>query len=200
MSELRLRGKSINERYQVRGKISSGSYAEVFVARDLEDDEELVIKALNTQLQGVPDFEFEETLIENFDHEATILESLRYPPSVALLDRGEAVDSQALERSQPCLPLKKGRCGTMTHDYKRHGKTTLFAELNILDGTRRRLKSAASRFIFSTRKLNIRPECPSKARTKPTELCRLNSEGYTTLPGSDEKLPDRRYHRRHSRP
>lgn len=42
---------------------------------------------------------------------------------------------QALDRTQPGLPMKKGRCGTMTHDYKRHGTTTLFAALNILDGT-----------------------------------------------------------------
>ena len=42
---------------------------------------------------------------------------------------------QALDRTQPGLPLKKGRCGTMTHDYKRNGTTTLFAALNILDGS-----------------------------------------------------------------
>jgi hypothetical protein len=36
---------------------------------------------------------------------------------------------QALDRTQPGLPMKKGRCGTMTHDYKRHGTTTLFAAL-----------------------------------------------------------------------
>jgi hypothetical protein len=42
---------------------------------------------------------------------------------------------QALDRTQPGLPLKKGRAGTMTHDYKRHGTTTLFAALNVLDGT-----------------------------------------------------------------
>ena len=41
---------------------------------------------------------------------------------------------QALDRTQPGLPLKPGRCGTMTHDYKRHGTTTLFAALNTLDG------------------------------------------------------------------
>jgi len=41
---------------------------------------------------------------------------------------------QALDRTQPGLPLKKGRCGTMTHDYKRHGTTTLFAALSLLDG------------------------------------------------------------------
>jgi len=42
---------------------------------------------------------------------------------------------QALDRTQPGLPMKKGRAGTMTHDYKRHGTTTLFAALNMLDGT-----------------------------------------------------------------
>ena len=41
---------------------------------------------------------------------------------------------QALDRTQPELPLKKGRCGTMTHDYKRHGTTTLFAALNVATG------------------------------------------------------------------
>lgn len=41
---------------------------------------------------------------------------------------------QALDRTQPGLPMKKGRCGTMTHDYKRNGTTTLFAALNMLDG------------------------------------------------------------------
>src|ERR1700752_15584 len=42
---------------------------------------------------------------------------------------------QALDRTQPGLPIKPGRCGTMTHDYKRHGTTTLFAALNVLEGT-----------------------------------------------------------------
>ena len=42
--------------------------------------------------------------------------------------------TQALDRTQPGLPLKRGRCGTMTHDYKRHGTTTLFAALDVLAG------------------------------------------------------------------
>jgi len=58
------------------------------------------------------------------------------PPNKALvLCVDEKSQIQALERSQPGLPIKKGRCGTMTHDYKRHGTTTLFAALNVLDGT-----------------------------------------------------------------
>ena len=40
----------------------------------------------------------------------------------------------ALDRTQPGLPIKKGKAGTMTHDYKRHGTTTLFAALDSLDG------------------------------------------------------------------
>jgi hypothetical protein len=42
--------------------------------------------------------------------------------------------SQALDRTQPGLPMKRGRAGTMTHDNKRHGTTTLFAALNVLTG------------------------------------------------------------------
>jgi hypothetical protein len=42
---------------------------------------------------------------------------------------------QALDRTQKGLPMHPGRCGTMTHDYKRHGTTTLFAAMNVLDGT-----------------------------------------------------------------
>jgi transposase len=57
------------------------------------------------------------------------------PPEKALvLSVDEKSQIQALDRTQPGLPLKKGRCGTMTHDYKRHGTTTLFAALNMLDG------------------------------------------------------------------
>ena len=41
---------------------------------------------------------------------------------------------QALDRTQASLPIKRGRAGTMTHDYKRNGTTTLFAALNTLDG------------------------------------------------------------------
>jgi transposase len=57
------------------------------------------------------------------------------PPEHALvLCCDEKSQVQALDRTQPGLPLKKGRAATMTHDYKRNGTTTLFAALNILDG------------------------------------------------------------------
>ena len=57
------------------------------------------------------------------------------PAHTVVLSIGEKSQIQALDRTQPGLPMKRGRAGTMTHDYKRHGTTTLFAALNVLDGT-----------------------------------------------------------------
>jgi transposase len=57
------------------------------------------------------------------------------PEHAVVLCADEKSQIQALDRTQPGLPLKKGRCGTMTHDYKRNGTATLFAALNTLDGT-----------------------------------------------------------------
>ena len=57
------------------------------------------------------------------------------PPAHAIvLSVDEKAQIQALDRTQPGLPMKKGRAGTMTHDYKRHGTTTLFAALDLLEG------------------------------------------------------------------
>jgi transposase len=56
------------------------------------------------------------------------------PAHAVVLSIDEKSQIQALDRTQPGLPLKPGRCGTMTHDYKRHGTTTLFAALNVVDG------------------------------------------------------------------
>jgi transposase len=58
-----------------------------------------------------------------------------HPPAHAVvLSIDEKSQIQALDRTQPGLPLKPGKCATMTHDYKRNGTTTLFAALNVLDG------------------------------------------------------------------
>ncbi len=57
------------------------------------------------------------------------------PAHAVILSVDEKSQIQALDRTQPSLPMKKGRAGTLTHDYKRHGTTTLFAALNVLDGT-----------------------------------------------------------------
>jgi transposase len=60
---------------------------------------------------------------------------LNPPQKAIVLCLDEKSQIQALDRTQPGLPLKKGRCGTYTHDYKRNGTTTLFAALDILQGT-----------------------------------------------------------------
>jgi transposase len=60
---------------------------------------------------------------------------LNAPEHALVLSCDEKSQVQALDRTQPGLPLKKGRAATFTHDYKRHGTTTLFAALNVADGT-----------------------------------------------------------------
>jgi len=60
---------------------------------------------------------------------------LNPPDGAIVLSLDEKCQIQALDRTQPGLPWKKGRCGTMTHDYKRHGTTTLFTAMNTQDGT-----------------------------------------------------------------
>ncbi len=60
---------------------------------------------------------------------------LHPPEHAVVLTCDEKSQIQALDRTQPDLPLKRGRCGTMTHDYKRHGTTSLFAAMNVADGT-----------------------------------------------------------------
>jgi transposase len=59
---------------------------------------------------------------------------LNPPDKAVVFCVDEKSSIQALDRSQPGLPMKKGRCGTMTHDYKRHGTSTLFAALNVATG------------------------------------------------------------------
>ena len=67
--------------------------------------------------------------------EAMIGLYLNPPEHAIVLCADEKSQIQALDRTQPGLPLKKGRCGTMTHDYKRNGTATLFAAMSTLDGT-----------------------------------------------------------------
>lgn len=78
--------------------------------------------------------------VSNDPHFAEKLEDvvglyLDAPEHAIVLCCDEKSQVQALDRTQPGLPLKKGRAGTMTHDYVRHGTTTLFAALNVADGT-----------------------------------------------------------------
>ena len=60
---------------------------------------------------------------------------LKPPENAIVLCMDEKSQIQALDRTQPSLPIKPGRAGTMTHDYKRNGTTTLFAALDVLTGS-----------------------------------------------------------------
>ena len=101
------------------------------------------------------------------------------PPAHAIvLSVDEKSQIQALDRTQPGLPLKKGRAGTMTHDYERHGTTTLFAAMNVLDGTvigrnmQRHRHQEFIRFLMSSRNRFPweRPSTPSSTTTPPISI------------------------------
>jgi transposase len=82
---------------------------------------------------------------------------LNPPEHAIVLSVDEKSQIQALDRTQPGLPIKKGKAGTMTHDYKRHGTTTLFAALDILDGKvigQCMLKHRSQEFIRFLRRLD----------------------------------------------
>lgn len=93
MSELKLENSIVDDRYLVDRCLSHGSYAEIFLAADqLYDDELVIIKALNVTLQGTPDPELEQTLVENFQNEAVALDKVRHPNIIRRLGHGTAAD------------------------------------------------------------------------------------------------------------
>lgn len=97
MFELNLQRAVLTNRYEVKGRISAGSYAEVFVARDRDTGNTAVIKALNTHLQGFPPPELEQMLTSKFHVEAGILKHIRHPNIVSILDQGEGKDRSGRE-------------------------------------------------------------------------------------------------------
>jgi len=96
MSELKLQQCRLDGRYDVLDCLGRGSYSEVYVARDSAAAEgaphTVVIKALNTHLQGMPDPELERTLVENFRNEAIALDRVRHPNIISRLGHGTAID------------------------------------------------------------------------------------------------------------
>src|ERR687883_848067 len=96
MGELKLQQSMLDGRYDVLDCLGRGSYSEVYVARDVAAlngaPRMVVIKALNTHLQGVPDPELERTLIENFRNEAVALDRVRHPNIISRLGHGTAID------------------------------------------------------------------------------------------------------------
>ena len=93
-----------------------------------------------------------------------------------ILSVDEKSQIQALDRTQPGLPMKKGRAGTMTHDYKRHGTTTLFAALNILDGSVIGSLHAASPASRSSSASSIK----SRPRTAVGKMVHVIVDNYAT--------------------
>lgn len=93
MPELKLENSLVDGQYEVHERLSRGSYAEIFVARDRSaGGREVVIKALNTSLQGTPDSDLERTLIENFQNEAIALDTVRHPHVILRWGHGTAAD------------------------------------------------------------------------------------------------------------
>ncbi len=93
MPELKLENSLVDSRYEVVERLSRGSFAEIFIARDREaGGMEVVIKALNTSLQGTPDADLEHTLIENFQNEAIALDAVRHPHVILRWGHGTAAD------------------------------------------------------------------------------------------------------------
>jgi serine/threonine protein kinase len=98
MSELKLQQCRLDGRYDVLDCLGRGSYSEVYLARDAAAPpgapQTVVIKALNTSLQGEPDSELERTLVENFRNEAIALDRVRHTNIISRLGHGTAIDLQ----------------------------------------------------------------------------------------------------------
>ena len=91
--ELKLESSIVDDRYQVESCLGRGSYAEIFLAYDRDrGGEAVIIKALNTTLQGTIDADLEWTLIENFQNEAVALDKVRHPHVIQRLGHGTAAD------------------------------------------------------------------------------------------------------------
>jgi serine/threonine protein kinase len=92
VAELRLENSIVDDRYRIDRTLSRGSYAEIFLAFELSDDSPVIIKALNTSLQGTPDRDLERTLVENFQNEAVALDNVLNPNIIRRLGHGTAAD------------------------------------------------------------------------------------------------------------
>jgi transposase len=105
-----------------RAGVSPATVQRIWSARGLQPHRVQTFKLSN-------DPRFEEKLVD------VVGLYLNPPESAIVLCMDEKSQIQALDRTQPSLPIKRGRAGTMTHDYKRNGTTTLFAALDVLTGS-----------------------------------------------------------------
>src|SRR5580765_574162 len=102
--------------------VSAATVQRIWAARGLKPHQVKTFKLSN-------DKRFEEKLVD------VVGLYLNPPENAIVLCMDETSQIQALDRTQPSLPIKPERAGTMTHDYKRHGTTTLFAALDVLTGS-----------------------------------------------------------------
>src|SRR5471030_1212132 len=113
------------------------------------------------------------------------------PPEKALvLSVDEKSQIQALDRTQPGLPLKKGRAGTMTHDYKRNGTTTLFAALDVAAGTvigECLARHRADEFLSFLKTID-RDARTSRSASDPRQLRHPQDAGRETVVGATQTL------------
>ncbi len=124
MPQLRLENSLVDDRYEVRERLSLGSYAEIFVGRDRRrNGEEVVIKALNAHLQGTPDADLERTLIENFQNEAMALDAVRHPHVILRLGHGTAADLNGVPFHYLALEYMAG--GDLLKLCRTHGNSAL---------------------------------------------------------------------------
>ena len=105
-----------------RAGVSPATVQRIWSARDLSRIRVETFKFSN-------DPRFEEKLVD------VVGLYLNPPEDAIVLCMDEKSQMEALDRTQPSLPIKPGRAGTMTHDYKRNGTTTLFAALDVLTGS-----------------------------------------------------------------
>lgn len=143
MPELKLENSLVDDRYEVRERLGLGSYAEIFVARDRGmGGQEVVLKALNTHLQGTPDAELEQTLVENFQNEAIALDKVRHPHVILRLGHGTAADLRGVPFHYLVLEYMPGgdllrlcrrspgnalRLGTALHYFKQISEALAYA-------------------------------------------------------------------------
>ncbi len=96
MTQLKLLQCRVDSRYDIEDCLGRGSYAEIYMARDLAATDErfrkVVIKALNVLMQGYQDLDLERTLIQNFQNEAVALDRVRHPNIISRLGHGTAID------------------------------------------------------------------------------------------------------------
>src|SRR6476620_4950947 len=101
MKELSLINCRLDKRYDVRDGLGRGSYAEIYLAKDIlaspqSPHSRVVIKALNVFLQDDLDDDLERTLLENFQNEAAALDRVRHPNIISRIGHGTARDLQGM--------------------------------------------------------------------------------------------------------